>query len=84
MLTGMNKLAKLLIIIASISLMVIIALFVLGLMSHSGQAHGLIEGRLKQFPDKPNCVSSEFESDAKHYIEPLVYSAGKVMTPLIR
>ena len=77
MLTGMNKLEKLLIIIASISLLVIIALFILGLMSHSGQPHGLVEGRLKQCPDKPNCVSSEFESDPKHYIEPLVYSAGE-------
>ena len=73
----MNKLEKLLIIIASISLLVIIALFILGYMSHSGEAHGLVEGRLKPCPDKPNCVSSEFVSDAKHYIEPLVYSAGE-------
>ena len=68
---------KLLVIIASISLLVIIAIFILGLMSHSGQAHGLVEGRLKPCPDKPNCVSSEFVSDAEHYIEPLVYSAGE-------
>jgi uncharacterized protein (DUF1499 family) len=73
----MNKLEKLLIIIASISLLVIIALFIFGYMSHSGKAHGLVDGRLKQCPDKPNCVSSEFVSDAKHYIEPLVYSAGE-------
>ena len=73
----MNKLEKLLIIIASISLLVIIALFVLGFMSKSGAAHGLVEGRLTPCPDKPNCVSSELVSDAKHYIEPLVYSEGK-------
>jgi hypothetical protein len=42
----MNKLEKIFIVIASISLLVIIALFVLGYMSHSGQAHGLVEGRL--------------------------------------
>jgi uncharacterized protein (DUF1499 family) len=77
MLTGTNQLEKLFIIIASISLLVIIALFILGLMSHSGQAHGLVEGRLKQCPDKPNCVSSERVSDAEHYIEPLVYSADE-------
>jgi uncharacterized protein (DUF1499 family) len=85
MLTGMNKLEKLLIIIASISLLVIIAFFILGYMSHSGEAHGLVEGRLQPCPDKPNCVSSEFVSDAEHYIEPLVYSAGeaeRVMTRL--
>jgi uncharacterized protein (DUF1499 family) len=70
-------LVKLLIIITSISLFVIIALFILGYMSHSGEAHGLVEGRLKQCPDKPNCVSSELVSDAEHYIEPLVYSAGE-------
>jgi uncharacterized protein (DUF1499 family) len=77
MLTGMNKLEKILIIIASISLLVIIALFIFGYMSHSGQAPGLVGGQLKPCPDKPNCVNSEFESDAKHYIEPLVYSADE-------
>ena len=71
----MKKLEKLLIIIASISLLVIIALFIFGYRSHSGEAYGLVEGRLKQCPDTPNCVSSEFVSDAERYIEPLVYSA---------
>jgi len=66
---------KVLIIIAAITLFVIIAFLVLGLMSRSGEAYSLIDGRLKQCPDKPNCVSSEFVSDAGHYIEPLVYSA---------
>jgi len=68
-------LEKLLIIIVSIALFVIIALFILGYLSHSGQTYSLIEGRLKQCPNKPNCVSSELVSDAEHYIEPLVYSA---------
>jgi len=53
---------------------VIIALFILGYRSHSGAAYGLVEGRLKPCPDKPNCVSSELVADAGHYIEPLVYS----------
>ena len=66
---------KLLIILGSISLVVIVAFFILGYMSHSGGAYDLVEGRLKQCPGKPNCVCSEFESDAEHYIEPLVYSA---------
>jgi uncharacterized protein (DUF1499 family) len=68
-------LEKLLIVIASITLVVIIVFFILGYVSHSGEAPGLAEGRLKQCPGKPNCVSSEFVSDAQHYIEPLVYSA---------
>ena len=67
---------KFLIIVVSISLFVIIALFILGYRSHSGVAYGLVEGRLKQCPDKPNCVCSEFESDPVHYIEPLVIAAG--------
>jgi uncharacterized protein (DUF1499 family) len=80
----MNKLEKLLIIIASISLFVIIALFILGYMSHSGEADGLVEGRLKQCPDKPNCVSSELVSDAAHYIEPLVYATDHAAQVLPR
>jgi uncharacterized protein (DUF1499 family) len=77
-------LVKLLIIIASIFLLVIIAFFILGYMSHSGAAYGLVEGRLKQCPDKPNCVSSELASDADHYIEPLVYSADHAQQVLPR
>ena len=83
-LTGINKLEKLLIIIASISLFVIIAFFILGLMSHSGSAYGLVEGRLKQCPGKPNCVNSEFVSDTEHYIEPLAYSADHAAQVLPR
>ena len=83
-LTGVKKLEKLLIILASISLVVIIALFILGYRSHSGEAHGLVEGHLKQCPGTPNCVSSEFVSDAEHYIEPLVYSADHAAQVLPR
>jgi len=83
-LTGINELLKLLIIIASIALLMIIAFFILGLMSHSGAAYGLVEGRLKHCPDRPNCVSSEFVSDAEHYIEPLVYSSGDAAQVLPR
>ena len=68
---------KLLIIAASIAGLVIVALFVLGYRSHSGEAPGLAEGRLQACPDSPNCVSSEAESDAAHYIEPLIYSADQ-------
>lgn len=50
-------------------------------MSQSGQQNGLVEGRLRHCPDTPNCVCSEFVSDAIHYIEPLVISADD-MTPI--
>ena len=75
---------KLLIIIASIILGVIVVLFILGLVSHSGEAYGLVEGQLRQCPDTPNCVSSEFVSDAEHYIEPLVYTADHAAQVLPR
>jgi len=75
---------KFLIIIASIALFVIIVFFILGYRSNSGEAYGLIEGRLKQCPDKPNCVSSEVLSDAEHYIAPLVYSADQATQVLPR
>ena len=75
---------KLLIIIVSIALFVVIAFFILGYISNSGAAYGLVEGRLKQCPGRPNCVSSELVSDAEHYIEPLVYSAGDAAQVLPR
>jgi uncharacterized protein (DUF1499 family) len=79
-------LEKLLIILVSISLVVVVALLVLGYMSHSAEVPGVVDGRLQQCPDKPNCVNSEFESDAEHFVEPLVYSAdnagGQVLSRL--
>ena len=72
------------VIIVALSLLVIIALFVFGYMSQSGEAHGLVEGRLKRCPDKPNCVCSEFKSDTDQYIEPLVIAAGDAAQVLPR
>ena len=68
---------KLFIIAAIIAGLVIVALFVLGYRSQSGEAPGQAEGRLQPCPDTPNCVSSETESDAAHYIEPVVYPANQ-------
>jgi uncharacterized protein (DUF1499 family) len=47
-------------------------------------ANGLVEGRLTQCPATPNCVCSEFEPDAEHYIEPLVMSDGDAAQTLAR
>jgi len=81
---GIYNLKILLLIIAALSLLVVIGLFILGYMSKSGETHGLVEGRLKHCPDKPNCVCSEFESDSVHYIEPLVIAAGETAQVLPR
>ena len=73
------------IITITLILLVVAALFVLGLMSKSYEANGLVEGRLSRCPGKPNCVCSEFKADADHFIEPLVIrseDAADVMTRL--
>jgi len=63
------------IISITLVLLIIATLFVLGFMSKSDEANGLIKGRLSQCPDKPNCVCSEFKADTDHFIEPLVISS---------
>jgi len=63
-----------------------ILFFVLGLISRSGDAAGLVEGRLSKCPNKPNCVSSEQKSDTGHYVEPIAISmdnASEVL-PILR
>ena len=73
------------IITIALILLVIATLFVLGFLSKSDEANGLVEGRLSQCPDKPNCVCSEFNADTDHFTEPLAIStenAADVMTRL--
>ena len=65
----------LLIVAASISLVAVIALAVLGYRSRYAKEYGLVEGRLKRCPGTPNCVSSEPGSDPAHAIEPLTFAA---------
>jgi len=64
------------IIIVSLIVVAILALFVLGQMSRSGEANGLVEAKLTKCPDKPNCICTEFEADASHYIDPIVFTQG--------
>jgi len=49
--------------------------FVLGQISRSGQAAGILDGRLTPCPDKPNCVCSEYREDVEHFVEPLEFQA---------
>ena len=50
---------------------VITLLIILGAMSRSGKPPGLFQGHLSKCADKPNCVCSEYNDDASHYIEPI-------------
>jgi len=56
----------------------LIALFVMGMVSKSGQATGILDGRLSPCLDKPNCVCSEYREDVEHFIEPLEFSGQAV------
>jgi uncharacterized protein (DUF1499 family) len=63
-----------LIIVSLIIIAAIFLFFVLGLMSKSGEAPGLIAGSLSKCPNKPNCFSTEKKDDAAHYITPIKIS----------
>ena len=44
-----------------------------------GVSHGIVDGRLKPCPNRPNCVSSQEEAgDKQHYTEALTYSGEPV------
>jgi len=61
---------KIALIILAIAFAAFIILFIiLGVISRSGQAPGLVEGKLAKCPDKPNCVCSEQKDDVNHYID---------------
>lgn len=49
--------------------------FALGVVSQSGAAPGLVDGRLAPCPDSPNCVSSEEGTRADAETDPLTVEA---------
>ncbi len=57
--------ALVILIVAAIAI-----LLVLGLMSRSGSAPGLAEGKLTPCSSKPNCVCSEFDDSEEHHVPP--------------
>jgi uncharacterized protein (DUF1499 family) len=59
-------------IVAALIAAFIIWFFILGVMSKSGKASGLINGTLSRCPDTPNCVCSEYKDDISHYIAPIM------------
>ena len=63
-----------LIIITILIMFIVVSLIVLGKTSESGNAGGLLNGKLQKCPDKPNCVCSEQNDDTDHFISPLVIS----------
>lgn len=61
------------IIIAMLILAFLISFIVLGNISKSGKAAGLVDGKLSKCPEKPNCVCSEQDDDTDHFIEPIIF-----------
>ena len=72
------------IIIVALIVVAILALFVLGQMSQSGEANGLVDAKLTKCPDKLNCICTEFEADATHYIDPIDFTQSNSLDFLPR
>ncbi len=70
----------LLTLIAVLIIAALIGLSVMGMMSKSGGAPGLISGKLNQCPESPNCVCTEFQIDTDHYLPPATYSSNEIST----
>ncbi len=75
---------KVYMIVASLVILAVIALFVVARVSKSGQAPGLADGRLAHCPDTPNCVCSEYASDQAHFIAPFELPAKSAEAALAR
>ena len=60
-----------LVTISLILVIIIVTFFVLGKMSATGHAPGLIDNKLAKCGSKPNCVCSEYTNDRAHYISPV-------------
>ncbi|OKY76812.1 MAG: hypothetical protein BM485_01720 [Desulfobulbaceae bacterium DB1] len=70
-----------LIVSAAISAFILLFI-VLAVMSRSGKAPGLTEGRLAKCPDTPNCVCSEQKDDTRHFIAPIMIPSAVTIDSL--
>ena len=68
---------KFLIILASIVLIIIVAFFILGLISKKGEALGMKDGQLQACTSTENCVISETVSGIANTIEPFSFTGDK-------
>jgi uncharacterized protein (DUF1499 family) len=72
-----NTMNKLLIILASIVVLIVIAFFILGVVSKKGEALGLKDGHLQACTSTDNCVISEVVDGNENTVEPFVYTGEK-------
>ena len=66
-------------ILGAIIILIIIAFFILGLVSKKGQALGLKNGQLPACASTENCVISETINGDVNAIEPLAFSGDKAV-----
>lgn len=66
-------------ILGAIIILIIIAFFVLGIISKKGQALGLKNGQLQACASTENCVISETINGDINTIEPLAFSGDKTL-----
>ena len=60
----------------------VLLLSILGVISRSGNAPGLVAGRLAKCPVTPNCVCSEQKEDANHFIAPIFLPQNITFDPV--
>lgn len=63
-------------LLAGLAAAIVMLFVVLGVMSQSGGASGVVEGKLARCPLSPNCACSEFKDDATHYVEPIAFATS--------
>lgn len=75
-----------LILVALGAVGILLALIMMGMLSKSGTAPGLAEGKLRPCPQSPNCICTEYPADIDHYVKPVEYGSAniKVVRSLIR
>ena len=71
-----------LIILSLLIVACVLLFFILGVISRSGKAPGLVAGRLAQCPATPNCVCSEYKDDADHFIDPILLPQNIAFDPM--
>lgn len=62
---------KTIVVVAVLALLFLLYLAILGQVSRSGEAPGLVDNRLQPCPGKPNCVCSEQGDSGDHFISAL-------------
>ncbi len=70
---------KILIIVTAVFVVIVIAFFVLGIMSKSGHAPGLKQGQLQACTSIENCVFSETIDGIDNNIQPFAFDGDKAM-----